>query len=52
MKKTCDSCREKLSTIPYVVHESITHRLERQNKRLWIALLIATILLFITAIWG
>lgn len=36
--------------IPYVVHESIMYRLERTNKRLWIALVVALILLLISVV--
>lgn len=54
MQKTCDSCKgeKNLVTIPFAAHEKEIYRLERQNKRLWIALLIAVILLFIAALWG
>jgi type IV secretory pathway component VirB8 len=36
--------------IPYVAHESMMYRLERTNKRLWIALVIALILLLISIV--
>lgn len=35
-------------TIPYFVHENEIYRMERHNKRLFIALLVAIILLFAT----
>lgn len=52
MQKTCDSCKgeKNLVTIPYVAHESMMYRLERTNKRLWIALVIALILLLISIV--
>lgn len=38
--------------IPYFVHEANMARMERSNKRLWIALIIAIIFLFATnAFW-
>ena len=33
--------------VPYIVHESDQARLERQIKRLWIALIVAIIVIFI-----
>ena len=45
----CDTCKNAKSTpenVPYFVHESSMARMERQIKRLWIALLVAVCLLF------
>lgn len=46
----CESCKGKDShapeSVPYIVHESSMARMERQIKRLWIALIVAVCLLF------
>ena len=39
-------------SVPYIVHEASMARMERQIKRLWIALIVAIVLLFaINAAW-
>ena len=46
----CESCKGKDShapeSVPYIVHESSMARMERQIKRLWIALLVVICMLF------
>ena len=46
----CENCKGKDAhapeSVPYIVHESSMARMERQIKRLWIALLVAVCLLF------
>lgn len=45
----CETCKKVQSApenVPYIVHESSMARMERQIKRLWIALLVAVCLLF------
>ena len=46
----CESCKGKEAhapeSVPYIVHESSMARMERQIKRLWIALIVAVCLLF------
>ena len=40
----CNTCKEKkksLEPVPYIVHESAMARQERNNKRLWIALIVS-----------
>lgn len=39
---------ENIITVPYIVHEGEMARMERQCKRLWIALIVALSLLAIT----
>lgn len=43
MKKTCNNCTptDINVSVPYVVHEAEVSRQERQIKRMWIALIIA-----------
>lgn len=55
--KTCDGCKnkqytekEKMMTIPYIAHQSAAARQERQIRRMWIALIIAIAMLFISNI--
>lgn len=55
MSKTCDGCKnkiyteeEKMLTIPYVVHQSVAARQERQIRRMWIALIVLAVSLFLT----
>ena len=53
MKKSsieCKSTNKEPIKIPYVVFESVVYKLERTNKRLWIALVIALLLLLISII--
>lgn len=45
----CETCKKANSTsenVPYIVHESAMARMERQIKRLWIALLVVVMVLF------
>lgn len=59
MSKTCDGCKnkvyteeEKMMTVPYIAHQSAAARQERQIRRMWIALVVATALIFASnAIW-
>lgn len=44
----CNTCKEKkksLEPVPYIVHESAMARQERTIKRLWIALIVCSVLL-------
>ena len=51
----CESCKNVKSSpenVPYIVHEASMARMERQIKRLWIALIVAVCLLFASnAVW-
>lgn len=46
----CENCKGKDAhapeSVPYIVHESSMARMERQIKRLWIALIISIAMLF------
>ena len=45
----CESCKKVQNapeSVPYIVHESSMARMERQIKRLWIAVIVAVSLLF------
>ena len=46
----CETCNGKEAhapeSVPYIVHESSMARMERQIKRLWIALIVSVVLLF------
>ena len=45
----CETCKKAQSapeSVPYIVHESSMARMERQIKRLWIAVIVAVCLLF------
>ena len=45
----CESCKNVKSApenVPYIVHEASMARMERQIKRLWIAVIVAVCLLF------
>ena len=48
MAKICDSCGTESQhvNVPYVVHESIVARQERQIKRMWIAIIVSISMLF------
>lgn len=48
MSKICNSCETENNdvVVPYVVHETMVARQERQIKRMWIALIIAISMLF------
>lgn len=47
MSKTCNGCgnTELQTNIPYVAHESAMSRADRQNKRLWIVIILLVFLL-------
>ena len=45
----CETCKKSQSvpeSVPYIVHESSIARMERQIKRLWIALIVSLAMLF------
>ena len=45
----CETCKKVQSapeSVPYIVHESSVARMERQIKRIWIAVIVAVCLLF------
>ena len=45
----CESCKERqkqAEPIPFIAYESAMARMERSNRRLWIALIIVLALLF------
>ena len=45
----CETCKKVQSTpenVPYIAHESSMARMERQIKRLWIALIVCIAMLF------
>ena len=46
----CETCKGKEAhapeSVPYIVHESSMARMERQVKRLWIALIVCIALIF------
>jgi hypothetical protein len=46
----CETCKGKDAhspeSVPYIVHESSMARMERQIKRLWIALIVVIAMLF------
>ena len=45
----CENCKKVQNapeSVPYIVHESSMARMERQIKRLWIAVIVAVCLLF------
>lgn len=44
--ETCKSAEKKLESIPYAAHESIMARMERTNKRISLALIVAIVLMF------
>lgn len=44
--ETCKKVQNAPENVPYIVHESSMARMERQIKRLWIALIVAVCLLF------
>ena len=57
MAKNCNRCGEIPAehhnvNVPYIVHETTVARQERHIKRLWIALVVAIGMIFLTnAIW-
>ena len=44
--ETCKKAQNAPENVPYIVHESSMARMERQIKRLWIAVIVAVCLLF------
>ena len=44
--ETCKKTHNAPENVPYIVHESSMARMERQIKRLWIAVIVAVALLF------
>ena len=44
--ETCKNAKSAPENVPYIVHEASMARMERQIKRLWIALIVAVALLF------
>lgn len=48
--KTCNNCTptDVNVSVPYVVHEAEVSRQERQIKRMWIALIVLAVALFLT----
>ena len=44
--ETCKKVQNAPESVPYIVHESSMARMERQIKRLWIAVIVAVCLLF------
>lgn len=42
---TCKELRRQSESVPFIAHESALARLERQSKRLWIALILTLIML-------
>ena len=41
----CETCRERKTEVPYIMHESAMARHERTIKRLWILLIILVLAL-------
>ena len=41
--ETCKKVQNAPESVPYIVHESSMARMERQIKRLWIALIVAIV---------
>ena len=44
--ETCKNAKIAPENVPYIVHEASMARMERQIKRLWIAVIVAVCLLF------
>ena len=44
--ETCKKMQNAPESVPYIVHEASMARMERQIKRLWIAVMVAVVLLF------
>ena len=44
--ETCKKVQNAPENVPYIVHESSMARMDRQIKRLWIALIVAIVLIF------
>lgn len=47
--ETCKKVQNAPENVPYIVHESSMARMERQIKRLWIAVIVAVCLLFVSS---
>ena len=46
--ETCKNAKSAPENVPYIVHESTMARMERQIKRLWIAVLVLIVMLVAT----
>ena len=46
--ETCKKAQNAPENVPYIVHESSMARMERHIKRLWIAVIVAVCLLFVS----
>ena len=44
--ETCKKVQNAPESVPYIVHEASMARMERQIKRLWVAVIVAVCLLF------
>ena len=44
--ETCKNVKSAPENVPYIVHESSMARMERQIKRLWIALIFSIVFIF------
>ena len=45
----CENCKKVQNapeSVPYIVHEASMAKMERQTKRLWVAVIVAVCLLF------
>ena len=50
--ETCKKAQNAPESVPYIVHESSMARMERQTKRLWVAVLLLIVLMVCTnAAW-
>ena len=50
--ETCKKVQNAPESVPYIVHESSMARMERQTKRLWVAVLLLIVLMVCTnAAW-
>jgi hypothetical protein len=59
MSKKCDNCSSRIDTqfvenemltIPYAAHQSAAARQERQIRRMWIALIVSVVVLFVAKV--
>ena len=46
--ETCKKAQNAPESVPYIVHEASMARMERQIKRLWITVLVLTVMLVAT----
>ena len=46
--ETCKKVQNAPESVPYIVHEASMARMERQIKRLWITVLVLTVMLVAT----